>query len=151
MRAVATTTYATYVKFGLLGVLVGVFSSLFGVGGGIIMVPALVLLAGFGQHMAQGTSLVAMVPIALAGVFGYYKAGNVNLTMALAVAIGAIPAARITSEVAQKLPQPTLRAMFALFMVAVAARIMPSGSLKSMSLLLGMSMVAVGVRLMLAR
>jgi len=138
-------------KFALLGIVVGMFSSLFGVGGGIIMVPALVVLAGLTQHMAQGVSLAAMVPTALVGAARYMKEGNVNLWVALALCVGSIPAARFGAEVAQRLPQTTLRMLFALFMVAVAARIMPTASLRSMSLLLGMTFVAVGVRLMLAR
>ncbi|MBN1459380.1 MAG: sulfite exporter TauE/SafE family protein [Armatimonadetes bacterium] len=140
-----------YGKFALLGVVVGLFSALFGVGGGIIMVPVLVILAGFGQHMAQGVSLAAMVPTALVGAFGYWRGGNVNLLIAAAVCVGSIPAAHVGQRIAQGLPQTTLRTLFALFMVGVAARIMPSASPKSMSLLLGMSLVAVGVRLLLAR
>lgn len=140
-----------YAKFGILGVIVGMFSSLFGVGGGIIMVPTLVLLAGFGQHMAQGTSLAVMAPTALVGAYRYFRAGNVEWAVALALCLGSIPAAVFGEAVAQRLPQATLRTLFALFMVAVAARIMPTGNLRSMSLLLGMMFVAVGVRLLLAR
>ena len=140
-----------YGKFALLGAVVGIFSSLFGVGGGIIMVPVLVILAGFGQHMAQGISLAVMVPTALVGGFGYWREGNVNLWIAAAVCVGSIPMAHVGQGIAQQLPQTTLRTLFALFMVGVAARIMPTGSLRSMSLLLGMMLVAVGVRLMLAR
>jgi len=140
-----------YGKYVVLGVAVGLFSSVFGVGGGIIMVPFLVVLAGFTQHMAQGISLAAMVPTAMVGAARYVKEGNVNLWVALAVCVGSIPAAGLGAEVAQRLPQTTLRMLFALFMVAMAAHIMPTGSVRSMSLLLGMTLVAVGVRLMLAR
>ncbi len=140
-----------YGRYSLLGVVVGLFSALFGVGGGIIMVPALVVLAGFTQHMAQGVSLAVMVPTALVGGYRYWQEGNVNVWIALAVCVGSIPAAVLGAEIAHKLPQTTLRAMFALFMVAVAARIMPAASLRSMSLLLGMALVAIGVRLMLSR
>lgn len=140
-----------YGKYSLLGVVVGLFSALFGVGGGIIMVPTLVVLAGFTQHMAQGVSLAVMVPTALVGGYRYWHEGNVNVWIALAVCVGSIPAAVLGAEIAHKLPQTTLRAMFALFMVAVAARIMPTASLRSMSLLLGMALVAIGVRLMLSR
>jgi uncharacterized membrane protein YfcA len=140
-----------YGKFSLLGLAVGLFSALFGVGGGIIMVPVLVVLAGFTQHMAQGVSLAAMVPTALVGGLGYWRGGNVNLWIAAAVCVGSIPAAHVGQRIAQDLPQGTLRAMFALFMVAVAARIMPTASLRSMSLLLGMALIAIGVRLMLSR
>jgi len=144
----ATLVYGKYV---VLGVVVGVFSSLFGVGGGIIMVPFLVVIAGFTQHLAQGISLAVMVPTALMGAARYMKEGNVNLWVALAVCIGSIPTARFGAELAQRLPQTTLRTLFALFMVAVAARIMPSGNLRSTSLLLGMALLVMGVRLMLAR
>ena len=140
-----------YTKFGILGVVVGIFSSLFGVGGGIIMVPTLVLLAGFGQHMAQGISLAVMVPTALVGGLGYWRGGNVNLSIAAAVCVGSIPAAHLGQQIAQTLPKSTLQTLFALFMVAVAARIMPTGNLRAMSLLLGMMFVAVGMRLLLAR
>jgi uncharacterized membrane protein YfcA len=140
-----------YGKFALLGVVVGLFSALFGVGGGIIMVPVLVILAGFGQHMAQGISLAVMVPTALVGGLGYWRGGNVNLLVAAAVCVGSIPAAHVGQRIAQNLPQATLRTLFALFMVGVAARIMPSASPKSMSLLLGMSLVAVGVRMLVSR
>lgn len=145
------TNALMYGKFALLGVVVGVFSSLFGVGGGIIMVPALVLVFGFTQHMAQGISLAAMAPTALVGAARYMKEGNVNVWIALALCIGSIPAARFGAELAQRLPQSTLRSLFALFMIGAAVRIMPTGSLRSMSLLLGMALVAVGVRLMVAR
>ena len=140
-----------YGKFVPIGVIVGVFSGLFGVGGGIIMVPFLVVIAGFTQHMAQGISLAVIIPTALAGASRYFHGGNLNLGVALLLCVGSIPAARLGADLAQRLPQSTLRAGFALFMVAVAARIMPSASPRSMSLLLGMSLVAVGVRLMLAR
>jgi len=140
-----------YGKFAILGVVVGIFSSLFGVGGGIIMVPALALIAGLPQHLAQGTSLAVMVPTALMGAYRYFRAGNVQWGLALPLCLGAIPAAHFGAQMAQRLPQATLRAMFALFMVAVAARIMPTASLRGMSMLLGMAMVAVGVRLLFAR
>lgn len=149
MKAVSILMYG---KFALLGAVVGIFSSLFGVGGGIIMVPVLVILAGFGQHMAQGISLAVMVPTALVGGLGYWRGGNVNLWIAAAVCVGSIPMANVGQGIAQQLPQTTLRTLFALFMVGVAVGgIMPTGSLRSMSLLLGMMLVAVGVRLMLAR
>ncbi len=140
-----------YGKFAALGVVVGFFSSIFGVGGGIIMIPALVLLFGFGQHAAQGVSLAVMVPTALTGAMRYWHAWDVHLGAAVAICVGSIPAAGLGGKLAQDLPQATLRSMFALFMVAAAVRTMPTGGLRSMSLLLGMLLVAAGVRLMLAR
>jgi uncharacterized protein len=148
------TTPLYYLMFAILGVFVGIFAGLFGVGGGIIMVPALVLIAGFSQQMAQGASLVAMIPTAITSAVRYYKEGNLTvatLLVALALCVGSVPGGWIGSGLAARLPQATLRSLFALFMVSVAAYMMPSGSVRSMSLLLGMTMVAVGVRLMFAR
>ncbi len=135
-----------------LGALVGTVSGLFGVGGGIVMVPALVLLAGQSQHMAQGISLAAMVPAAAAGALRYWKGGNVDIPLAFAVALGAIPAAYLFgANLAQKLPDRSLKILFAMLMVVAATRIMPSGSTKSMGLLLGATFIAVGVRMVMAR
>jgi hypothetical protein len=143
-----------YGVYALLGVVVGVFSGLFGVGGGIIMVPFLVVVAGYTQQVAQGISLAVIIPTACSGVVDYWQKGTFNVglvPLTIALAIGSIPSAKYGAALAQRLPQDTLKTLFALFMVAMAARIMPSNSLRSMSLLLGMSLVAVGVRLMLVR
>lgn len=148
------TTALMYLAYAVLGIIVGVFSGLFGVGGGIIMVPTLVLFGGLTQQMSQGVSLAAMIPTAFMGAARYFKGGNLNtatLLVALALCIGSIPGARFGADLAQRLPQATLRSLFALFMVSVAAYMMPSGSVRSMSLLLGMTMVAIGVRLIFAR
>lgn len=142
----------SFLLYILLGVVVGVFSGLFGVGGGIIMVPFLVLLAGQTQQMAQGISLAAMVPAALAGAIRYSKGGNLNLWIALPIAIGAIPAGYLFgADWAQRLRGDTLKTMFAMFIVVMAARMMPTATPKSMSLLLGTAFVSVGVRMMMAR
>lgn len=137
-----------YGWFAILGVLVGLFSSLFGVGGGIIMVPSLVLVAGFSQHMAQGISLAAMVPTALVGAIGYLREGSSNLWVALALCLGGIPAARFGAHLAHQLPQTTLRTLFALFMVVAAARMMPTATPRSLGLLLGTALVAAGFRIL---
>jgi len=142
----------SFLLYVLLGAVVGIFSGLFGVGGGIIMVPALVLLTGASQQMAQGISLAVMVPTAFGGAIRYWQGGNMNLWIALPLAIGAIPAGYLFgADLAQKLPQNTLKIMFAMFMVVMASRIMPNASTKSMSLLLGMAFVSVGVRMIFAR
>jgi len=141
----------------LLGIVVGVFSGLFGVGGGIIMVPFLVGVAGYPQQMAQGISLAAMIPTALTGAWRYYKGGNLLLPIAVALAIGAVPGAYVGANVAQRIPKTTLGAMFALFMMVMAVRIMPADGAKSLglsgglsgslALLVGMLLIGIGVRL----
>ena len=73
----------------LCGLLAGTFGGFFGIGGGIIMIPAMIFLFGMDQHQAQGTSLAAMIPpIGLLAAWRYYIDGNVNLKMALFICIG---------------------------------------------------------------
>ena len=134
--------------YAILGAFVGTFSGLFGVGGGIIMVPFLVLLSGQTQQMAQGISLAVMIPTALANLLRYTKQGNVDLIVALPIVLGAIPAGYfLGADLAQRLPAKTLQMLFALFMVAVSVRMMPSSSYRSMGALLGVLVIAIGVRL----
>jgi uncharacterized membrane protein YfcA len=136
----------------LLGAFVGVFSGLFGVGGGIVMVPFLVLLSGQTQQMAQGISLAVMAPTALANSFRYAKSGNLDLWIVLAIALGAVPAGYFFgADIAQRLPAKTLQMLFAFFMVVVAVRMMPTASYRSMGALLGALVIAIGVRLVMGK
>jgi len=78
-----------WVWVGLIGLTAGVVSGLFGVGGAILIIPGLVLLAGLSQHTAQGTSLAALLlPVGLLGALQYYKRGEVNLPYAAIIAVG---------------------------------------------------------------
>jgi len=143
-----------YLGLVVLGVIVGLFSGLFGVGGGIVIIPALVLLFGMTQQTAQGLSVAFMVPVALANAISYFRSGATNLShlpLLLAVIVGGVVAGPYASAVACRLPQNTLKAMFAIFMVAVAVRIMPHSSLKSMGALLGVLLLAIGIRLIFAK
>ena len=72
------------------GAVTGLLAGLFGVGGGILMVPILVLLFGREQHLAQGTSLAVMLPLSIAGMARYAAKGNVEWTTAIMLAIGAV-------------------------------------------------------------
>lgn len=77
------------VPFLLLGLLAGILSGLLGIGGGILIIPALVFVFGLSQHMAQGTTLALMVPpIGLLAAWTYYKQGNVNLGIAALICLG---------------------------------------------------------------
>src|SRR5512146_1411602 len=101
---------AGYALYAGAGVIVGLFSGLFGVGGGILMVPFLLLVAGYTQQQAQGISLAAMVITALTGAIWYVRGGTVNhgmLLVAAALAIGSIPGAAAGSAIAQRLPKHT--------------------------------------------
>lgn len=107
--------------FLLIGLFAGVASGLFGVGGGIVIVPALVYLAGFTQHMATGTSLAVLLPpIGLAATLEFYRHGNVNIAAALIIATGVFLGAYVGSYLANKIQGPYLRLMFGVFLCALS-------------------------------
>ncbi len=110
----------------LVGVLCGVFSAMFGVGSGIIMIPALVLLFHFPQKTAQGTCLAAMVPMALAGAIRYKMnaAIPVDLRVVGWIALGGVAGAVIGAYIAGVLSGPLLRKMFAVVMIVAAVRML---------------------------
>jgi uncharacterized membrane protein YfcA len=110
--------------FVILGVCVGIFSGTLGVGGGTVVIPALVLLWGFGQKSAQGMSLAIMVPMALIGALRYWKNPEVEFhgwVIALIV-LGALAGTLAGTELAARLPAGILRKTFAVFLVIVAVR-----------------------------
>ena len=80
-----------------IGLAAGFLAGLLGIGGGILIVPALVLLLGFDQHLAQGTSLVVIIPAALAGSWTHYRRGRLDLRVAAFVAVGGVLGAAIGS------------------------------------------------------
>ena len=113
------------VKIVVAGLAAGFLSGLFGVGGGVLMVPALVLLLGMGQRRAHGTSLAAIVPIALAGVLGYALAGEVDWLVSLFLVVGSAGlGALIGTHLLHVLPTRLLALVFAGVLVATAARML---------------------------
>ncbi|WP_160286711.1 sulfite exporter TauE/SafE family protein [Pseudomonas sp. QL9] len=99
-----------------IGIASGVAAGLFGVGGGLIVVPALIYWAGFSQHMATGTSLAVLLPpIGLAAAFEYYRNGNVDVPAAILIAITMFLGAWIGARLASHVSGPHLRLMFGLF------------------------------------
>jgi uncharacterized protein len=108
----------------VIGLLAGVLSGVLGVGGGIIIVPALALLTGETQVQAQATSLVAIIPVAMAGAWRQHHYGNVRVGEA--VTIGGLSAAGVLVgvAVAHGLPEQTLRTAFAIMMLLVALRLL---------------------------
>lgn len=103
----------------LLGLAVGISSGLFGIGGGIIILPALVYLLGYYTRIAAGTSLLAVVLPAVIGVIAYALEVNVNLLMAVLLATGSIVGAPIGSWLLTVLPQRAVRWGFIVFLLAV--------------------------------
>ena len=104
----------------LIGVLAGLFSALFGVGGGIIIVPLLVLAAGFAERPATGTSLAAIGITALAGTILYAFEGHVDVGYAALVGLPAAIGAVAGTTIQQRVPVRTLTYAFAVFLVGVA-------------------------------
>ncbi len=107
----------------LLGVVTGVLSGFFGVGGGVLLVPALVYFYEMTQHQAQGTSLaVLLLPIGLPGVVAYWRAGNVNVSVAMYVVIGFLVGILASSSVANQIPADTLRRGFGILLFLVSLK-----------------------------
>lgn len=108
----------------LIGLGAGVLSGLFGIGGGVVMVPALVLLLGFEQKTATGTSLAALVlPVAALSVVAYARAGHVRFGVALLLAAGILAGSLAGTKVALGSSDQLLRRLFALLLVLTAIRL----------------------------
>jgi uncharacterized protein len=106
----------------VLGFAAGTVAGLFGVGGGILFVPALLAL-GLSQLEAEATSLLAILPTAAAGVWNQARYGNVRWRAAIAVGLASIPAVALGVWVAESLSEVTLRRLFALLMLVLAAQV----------------------------
>lgn len=107
------------------GLVVGVVSGLTGVGGGILVVPFLALGFGIGQRLAQGTSLVAILPTAAIGAMTYYRGGDLDVRAAAWMGAAGVPAALVGASLALWLPQRALGGLFGLFLLFAAVRIWP--------------------------
>ncbi len=106
-----------------VGLVAGVLSGLFGIGGGLVIIPALVFLFGMDQHTAQGTSLGALLlPVGLLGFLEYYRHGRVHLSGAFLIALGLFLGAYAGALWANDLSNRMLTRLFALFLMIVALR-----------------------------
>jgi uncharacterized membrane protein YfcA len=106
----------------LLGVTAGVFAGMFGVGGGILFVPALVAL-GLDQLEAQGTSLLAILPTVVAGTLNQRRYGNLRVRTAIVVGLVSIVGVEIGARLVTELPETTLRRLFAVLLFGVATQL----------------------------
>jgi uncharacterized membrane protein YfcA len=108
-----------------IGILTGFMAGMLGIGGAVIMIPALVFLLGFSQQSAQGTSLAVMLPpIGILAAYNYYKAGNVNLKFALILAVAFIAGSYFGSKLALEIPQPVLKKIFGILLLLIAGRML---------------------------
>ena len=108
-----------------LGVLVGVLAGIVGLGGGFVVVPLLRYFYGFPQAMAQGTSLAMLLPpIGILAAWQYWKAGQINIPVAMLLALGFIVGGYLGGAVAVKLPALTLQRVFGAFFLLVSLRML---------------------------
>jgi uncharacterized membrane protein YfcA len=112
----------------LLGLGAGVLAGMFGIGGGLVIVPGLVIVAGMSPKMAAGTSLAALVlPTGLLGAFEYYRAGLVDFRAALIVAVGLFVGAYFGAKIIVGLDPLMARRVYAVFLFIMGARLLFSG------------------------
>ena len=108
-----------------VGIAAGILSGMVGVGGGIIIVPALIYFLGFSQMNAQGTSLaLIMLPVGFLGVIQYYKMGHINYNIVMILAVGFIAGSFFGSKFALSLPQDTMKKTFAILMIIIAVKML---------------------------
>lgn len=102
----------------MIGLSAGLLSGVFGIGGGILIVPALMYLLGFSQNLATGTSLAILLPpVGIAAVWEYYKHGNVDLRAALIIALMVLVGSWLGARIATQLDAKILKTLFGVFLV----------------------------------
>ena len=114
-----------------IGLAAGFLAGLLGIGGGVVLVPAMVLILAFDQHVAQGTSLVVMIPAALTGSYTHHRNGRLVLRDAAWLGAGGILGAVLGSVFALSMEDTLLQRLFAAFLVISAVRILlPKGTFR---------------------
>ncbi len=107
----------------LIGLVAGILGGLLGIGGGIIMIPAMVFLLGFSQHQAIGTSLAVMLPpIGMFAAYNYYQAGHVNIKYALIIAAAFMAGSLLSSKFALAVSEGILRKIFSVLLLIIAIK-----------------------------
>ncbi|MEM8620776.1 MAG: sulfite exporter TauE/SafE family protein [Actinomycetota bacterium] len=132
----------------IVGVAAGLLGGMFGVGGGLIIVPGLVSFAGMERRMAHGTSLAATLPIAAASLLTYIATGNVDWPLALFLAIGAIGGAFVGTHLLQIIPKRALTILFIAVVIATAFRLLltdSAGGRGDLTVIIAVGLVLVGL------
>ncbi|MBP7088203.1 MAG: sulfite exporter TauE/SafE family protein [Candidatus Omnitrophica bacterium] len=107
----------------IIGLIAGVASGFFGIGGGSILIPALVYLLSCNQHQAQGTSLAAMLPpVFLLAFWKYYSAGNVKIQMAIFISLGVLLGGFFGAIFAHKIADPYLKKLFGFYLLLLSLK-----------------------------
>jgi uncharacterized protein len=116
-------TIQTWTILILIGLSAGALGGILGIGGGLILIPGLVLFLGLDQHTAIGTSLAVLLPpIGLFAAYNYYKAGAVNLKYGLIVAVAFMVGSFFSSKVALMLPELVVRRTFSILLLVISVR-----------------------------
>ncbi|MEO8768925.1 MAG: sulfite exporter TauE/SafE family protein [Ferruginibacter sp.] len=109
----------------LVGIAAGTLSGMVGIGGGILIVPALVYFLGFSQKMAQGTSLgILLLPIGLLGVIQFYKQGYIDMRVVLVISLAFFFGSYFGSKIALSLSQEAVKKIFAILMIVIAFKML---------------------------
>lgn len=107
----------------LLGLIAGIAGGIFGIGGGLILIPALVIIFGMSQHVAQGTSLAVMIPpVGILAALKYYQSGNIKLNIALWIAVGFVVGGFIGASLIQPVNDITLKRLFGILLALSSIR-----------------------------
>lgn len=114
-----------FLAFALIGLAAGILSGLFGIGGGIIIIPALLFFMDFSQLKAQGTTLAILLPpVGLLAFLEYYKRGNVDIFAGIVICIFLFIGAKFGAQFANQLPVELLKKLFAVLLVFVGFRML---------------------------
>lgn len=107
----------------IIGIAAGILSGLFGIGGGVIIIPTLVILEGFSQLKAQGTSLVALLPpVGILAFLEYYKRGNTDLYAGIIICLAMVIGAKFGAQFANTLPIDVMRKAFGIFVILIGIK-----------------------------
>ena len=115
----------TVILIVLVGLAAGILSGLVGVGGGIIIVPALIFLLGFSQHQAQGTSLgILLLPAGIFAAINYYKQGYIDIKVVLILFVGFLAGGYLGSKISLNLSESVIKKIFAIVLIFIAGKML---------------------------
>lgn len=115
-------TFKNLAVLGLIGVVTGLINGLLGIGGGTILIPAMVFLLGEKQHVAHGTSLSIILPTAIISTFVYQSNSHIDWSLALKIALSGMVGGYLGARLMQLIPAPHLRKLFGVFMAVAGIR-----------------------------
>lgn len=112
-----------FISLLIIGLLAGVLSGIMGVGGGVVMIPLMIVILGYSQHEAQGTSLaVLVIPVTFLAAYNYYTEGYVNWKFAIIIALGFIVGGYLGSKYAVSINQSLLKKIFSVILIVAALK-----------------------------